>query len=233
MTSNRFRFLIALCAAWMPVGMTLAQEPAKPAKPESKPAAKPADSAKPGAAAAGQPSAEEMAMMETMIKAGTPGEHHAKLKPMAGKWTYVTKWRMSPEQPWSESPGKAEYRWMLGERVMVHEAKNDPGDPMEAMFGGPFQGFGLTGYDNVAKKYWNIWTDSMSTGMMVSYGTADASGKTLTFTGEYHDPMTGKTKAVKTVTKIVGDDKVVFEMHDKLPDGKEFQNLEVTYTRQK
>jgi len=33
--------------------------------------------------------------------------------------------------------------------------------------------------------------------------------------------------------KIEGDDKVVFQMFDKDDKGKEFQNLEVSYTRVK
>jgi hypothetical protein len=171
-----------------------------------------------------------MAMMEKMMKAGTPGEAHAKLKPLTGKWTYVTKWRMSPDQPWEESTGKAENKWILGNRILVQEAKNNPG-PSDAMMGGPFEGYGMTGYDNVSKKYYNIWSDNMSTGIMISEGTADGSGKVFTYESEYNCPLIGKEKEVKAVTKIDGDDKFVFQMFDKTPEGKEFESLNVTYTR--
>jgi len=215
-------------------------EAAKPAAAAQPPAAKPAD--KPATAAppttakpAGEKPAaggDEMAkMMEVWKKAATPGEFHAKLNPLAGKWTFITKARMSPEQPWDESTGKAEYRWGLGKRVLYHDVKADPG-PLDDMMGAPFEGFGMSGYDNTGRKYYNVWTDNMGTGVMMSTGTVDSSGKTFTYSGEYDDPIFGK-KSVKSVLKIAGDDKVVFEMYDKGPDGKEFMNLEVTYARQK
>jgi hypothetical protein len=205
---------------------------AKPAaQPPAKPADKPAD--KPAATPAGQPGGDEMAkMMEAFQKAATPGEFHAKLKPLAGKWTFVTKARMSPDEPWHESPGKAEYKWILGGRILSQEVKASPGEHDAAM-GGPFEGFGLTGYDNMTKKYFNAWADSMGTGLMMSTGSVDSSGKTFTYTGEYQDPVSGQKKTAKSVLKIAGDDKIVFEMYDTGPDGKEFMSLEVTYTRQK
>jgi len=102
------------------------------------------------------------------------------------------------------------------------------------MMGGvPFEGFGMTGFDNVSKKYYNVWADNMGTGIMTSTGTADASGKTFTYNGEYNCPITGGKKTAKSILKIVGDDKLVYEMYDKTPDGKEFVSLEVTYARQK
>lgn len=211
-------------------GISMAQDK----KPTDKPAAKAPEAKagdKPAAAPAGQPSAEEMAMIQKMMEAGTPGEAHAKLKPMTGKWTFTSKWRMSPDQPWDESTGKAEYKWILGNRILMNDIKTDPNPAKDAMMGGPFEGFGMTGYDNVSKKYFNIWSDSVSTGIMVSHGTADGSGKTFTYESEYNCPMKGPNQHTKTVMKIEGDDKMVFQMYDKDDKGKEFVMGEVAYTR--
>ncbi len=207
------------------------------AKDEKKPADKPASAqpAKPGDKSASQPSEAEMAkMMESWKKAATPGANHAKLEPLVGKWTFVTKARMAPDQPWEETPGKAEFKWTLGKRQLIQEVKANPG-PKDAMMGAPFEGFGMTGYDNTTQKYYNVWTDNMGTGIMHSTGSADSSGKTFTYASPegYICPMTGEKKTPKSVLKIAGDDKLVFEMYDKGPDGKEYMNLEVTYTRQK
>ncbi len=208
-------------------------------KPAEKPAAKPADSKPADAkapapkagekAAAGMPSPEEM---KKMMEASTPGEAHGKLKPLAGKWTYVTKWRMTPEQPWEESTGKAEFKWILGGRILTQEIKGNP-SPNDAMMGGPFEGFGITGYDNISKKYYSTWNDNMSTGTMMSEGTADGSGRVFTYESEYNCPMKGPNQHSKTVLKIEGDDKLVYQMFDKDDKGKEFSNLEVSYTRVK
>lgn len=198
----------------------------KPADAKA-PAAKPAGDSKPaGDAKGGMPamSPEDMKMMQ-------PGEFHAKMKPMAGKWTYVTKMRMTPEEPWNESTGKAEFKWGIGGRFLMQEIKGNP-SPMDAMTGGqPFEGFGMLGYDNKTKKYFSIWGDTWGTGFMESWGTCDESGKTITMTGECDCPITGKKESTRSVTKMISNDKMVFEMHQKGPDGKEFMGLEVTYTR--
>jgi len=231
----------AATALWNSAVYSQTKDEKKPAAdkpvPTAPPAAKPAPATPPASAkpAGDKPAADgdDMAkMMEVWKKAATPGEFHAKLNPLAGKWTFVTKARMSQEQPWDESTGKAEYRWGLGKRVLYHEVKANPSE-QDAIMGGPFEGFGMTGYDNTSKKYYSVWADNMGSGVMVSTGAVDSSGKTFTYTGEYDDPMSGKKKSVKSVLKIAGDDKVVFEMYDKGPDGKEFMNLEVTYARQK
>lgn len=223
-------FGVLFCAGFLigSVGV-FAQEKKPGDKPADTKSAAPADK-KPAAAAgaAGHPSPEDMAKM---MQLAAPGPEHAKLKQLTGKWTFVTKHRMSPDQPWEEAPGKAEYKWILGGRVLTHEVKSDP-NPKDPIMGG-FEGFGLTGYDNMTKKYWNTWADNMGTAVMLSTGTADSSGKTFTYSGEYDCPMTGQRKTAKSVLKIAGDDKVVFEMYDKDPAGKEYMMLEVTYARAK
>lgn len=230
--------LFVAAFAWSSAAFAQTKDEKKPAgdKPAAKAAdaktAAPATDKKPiaGDKAAGMPSPEEMAKMMPLV---TPGEFHAKLKPLVGKWTFITKWRMTPEAPWTESDGKAEYRWINGGRFLVHEVKGNPGTNDAMMGGAPFEGFGITGYDNIDKKYHNTWTDNWGTGMMIGTGTVDGSGKSFTYNNDYNCPMTGGARTSKTILKIAGDDKLVFEMYDKAPDGKEFINVEVTYTRVK
>ncbi len=73
----------------------------------------------------------------------------------------------------------------------------------------------------------------MGTMMMTEQGTCSQSGKVLEMTGEYNDVMTGQKKTSRSVTRIVNNDKIVAEMYEKGPDGKEVKNLEITYTRKK
>jgi hypothetical protein len=95
----------------------------------------------------------------------------------------------------------------------------------------PFQGRGITAYDNFKKKYISTWTDSMSTGIFISEGSADESGKVLTFVGKMDDPMTGqKDKPTKFIIRILSADKHVMEMHD-LSLGEKSKVFEMTYTR--
>jgi hypothetical protein len=169
------------------------------------------------------PSAEEQAMMAAWQKAMTPGPQHQQLGSAAGTWNFTGKfWMGGPDKPPTEATGTAERSVIHGGRALVENVKS-------SMLGQPFEGHGMTGYDNVAQKYWTTWTDNMSTGVMIGYGTCDASG-TCTFTNEHYDPMTGQKKTTRSVLRHEGG-KEIFESYDVGPDGKEFKAMELVFTR--
>ena len=66
-------------------------------------------------------------------------------------------------------PSTASIKVLLGGRQTVEEFKSD-------FMGMPFEGRLLQGYDNVTQRYWCVWTDNMSTGCMISYGTETSPG---------------------------------------------------------
>ena len=169
-------------------------------------------------------SAEEKAMMEKFMAAATPGPEHKRLEMMIGDWTTVTKSQMDPKAPIEESTGKATFKSMMDGRFIVQEFDGK-------MMDMPFKGFGVTGYDNVQKKYVSIWMDTMTTSMMTMSGTADASGKVITEEGEMPCCMTGKMTKFKAICRLESPSKHVFEMHSPDESGKMFKCLEVTYTR--
>lgn len=169
------------------------------------------------------PSAEEQAMMAAWQKAMTPGPQHQQLASSAGTWNFTGKfWMGGPDKPPTEATGTAERSVIHGGRALVENVKS-------SMFGQPFEGHGMTGYDNVAQKYWTTWTDNMSTGVMIGYGTCDATG-TCTFTNEHYDPMTGQKKTSRSVLRHEGG-KEIFESYDVGPDGKEFKAMELVFTK--
>lgn len=166
-------------------------------------------------------------MMAAWAKTAAPGEHHAHLKPLAGKWTSKDKFRMSPDAPWQESTSKAVTEWIMGGRFLTMKVQGGsmmPGMPA-------FEGFGILGYDNLAEKYVSMWVDNYGTMMMTSEGTCDATGKTITFKGTYTDPMSGQPTWMKSVYKIEGNDKYVISMYGPDSEGKEFLSMEITSTR--
>jgi hypothetical protein len=182
--------------------------------------------ASPALAQEGTPpmSAEEKAMMDAYIKAGTPGPEHAALAKTAG--TYALKIRSwgKPDAPPAESTGTAVRRMTLGDRVLVEEMS-------ATMMGQPFTGYGMLGYDNTTDEYWTTWNDSMSTGLMVSEGKCDDDGACV-FTGSWHDPVTGKEIRSRITTSWTSADTELFEMYAPGPDGREAKMMEITYTRQ-
>ncbi len=177
----------------------------------------------------GQQGDDEMAaMMGELMKYATPGEHHGHLNSLAGKWKMSSKFRMSPDVPWNESGGESVTEWILGGRFLQSRVKSPPSEAMPF----PFEGFGLLGYDNLAKRYISVWADSFMTGVMVFTGSCDASGKVITLAGEFANPMKGgEMSKERWVYKIINDNKFIFELWQPGEDGKEFLHGEITYTR--
>ncbi|HUU82717.1 MAG TPA: DUF1579 family protein [Phycisphaerae bacterium] len=163
--------------------------------------------------------------MVAWMKYAMPGEHHEYLKPMMGNWNLAIRYRMTAEAEWQEDKATAVFRWILGGRFMMQEVTG------EEFMGQRFEGLGIIGYDNYAKKYTCTWQDTMMTMTMITTGTCDSSGKEFTFSGEYDDVVTGKTKKGKSVIRIINENKLVWEGYDTTEDGTEYQSMEIAYTR--
>ena len=209
-----------------------AEKPAPTPPPAAKPAptAPPTAAPKPGVTAAGDKPAAgatggaEDPMMKMMMEMAAPGPEHEKLKPLAGSWTCTVKFWPAPGAPPEESTGTLERKWVLGGRFLQEDYR---GTAMNM----PFEGMGFVGYDKMQRKYDALWMDTMGTGVWSTSGSFDASGKTLTFSGENFDPMVGKKVMGRSTLEMVNNDKQVAKMFGPGPDGKEFQNLEMVMTR--
>ena len=73
--------------------------------------------------------------------------------------------------------------------------------------------------------------DNLSTGIMTSTGTADASGKILTFQSAMPSPLSGKMARARLVMKIVDDNTHVFTIYIHMGPKGEQKAMEITYTR--
>lgn len=166
---------------------------------------------------------EQQAMMEAFQKAGTPGNEHQTLAAMAGTYDLTVKAWHEPGKPPTTDTGTATRKMILGDRVMVEDVTSQ-------MMGQTYSGQGLHGFDNVTGKYWSTWNDSMSTGVMVSQGTCDATGA-CAFTGTYNDPLTKKLTTSRMTTRWSDKSTEVFEMYAPGPDGKEAKMMEITYKK--
>lgn len=165
--------------------------------------------------------------MQAWMKYAAPGEYHAHLEPLVGKWEQSVKWWMAPGMPPETSTGTSEYKWILGKRFLQQHFKGESGEQT-------FEGMGLIGYDNFKKKYTSMWTDNMSTSIMTALGTCDESGKVFTMIGKHDDVFSGKpNQEFRSITRIVNNTTVVDEMFMHGPDGKEYKAVEVTYTRKR
>ena len=164
------------------------------------------------------PKTEEM--MKKMEAAGTPRAAHKILAKLIGEWAVEVKYWMTPEGEPTVTKGTSTAKWIMGDRFLHEEFYGE-------MMGKPFQGKTIMGYDNTSKMYNTVWIDNMSTGMVVSEGTANKDdAKMLTYTGECACPVSKEmTKKFKHILHIVSDDKHVLEMYD-LSKGEKFKEME-------
>jgi len=170
------------------------------------------------------PMAEMMAKWKAM---NAMGPEHKRFEKMVGTWDTESRMWLFPGSEATLSKGTAVFRLIFDGRYVEQKYKCSMGDEQ-------FEGLGIEGYDNFKKKYVSVWMDNSSTGICMSLGTFDESGKICTYEGKMDDPMTGqKDKVVKSVAREITADKVVFEMYDKTPGGDEFKTMEITYTRRK
>ena len=170
----------------------------------------------------GQNQDQAMQEMQALVQANQPGPHQKALEQFAGTWDVSATFWPAPGAPPVTFTGTADHKMIMGGRYLQQQVKAE-------MMNMPFEGMGLWGYDNLKKEHISTWIDSTSTGIMVSRGT-DEADKVFTFNGEYLD-STGKTRKVKEVLRIQDANKLLAEMYETGPDGKEFKNMEMIYTR--
>ena len=163
--------------------------------------------------AAAQEGGEEMP--EYMM----PSEAHKVLTDLAGTWDVASRFWMDPTQPPMESKGEATFTAILEGRYVTQEYESE-------MMGQPFRGFGMDGYDVLAKKYVSVWTDTMGTAIYSMSGTRE--GNVLTMEGQWPSPE--GTHTMRSV--ITHQDAEHFTMEMFMQAGEDWvQLMELKYTR--
>ena len=167
-------------------------------------------------------------MMKNMMEHGTPGPMHAMLASWSGTWIgETTMWENEGAAP-MKSKGKGVNTMILGGK---YQSSTHSGD----MMGMPFEGKGLTAYNNATKQFESTWIDNWSTGIMTMTGSWDASSKTLTMSGTYPDiNRPGKLCSMREVITVIDDNTQKMEMYG--PDqktGKEYRIMEINMKRAK
>jgi Protein of unknown function (DUF1579) len=122
-------------------------------------------------------------------------------------------------KPPTEAAGSADMKLLLARRFLQQDFI---GEMMEQ----PYTGMGVTGYDNLRKKYVSIWLDTMSTGRFTMEGTGSADVKTITLKGQHAEPG-GGDMTHRAVWKIVDGNTQMFNMYGAHHGGKEMKEMEI------
>src|SRR5262249_37023571 len=108
--------------------------------------------------------------------AATPGEVHKMLAKLEGTWD------QDFQMPGHTSTGSVTYKSILGGRFVTGETKATMNRPSgEGTSSEPWEGFQILGYDNATKQHFTTWCDTMGTGLWYATGTADPTGKIITY----------------------------------------------------
>lgn len=153
----------------------------------------------------------------------TPGPVHEMLAKSDGEWNEELTFWMTPDGPPTKSTATAVNKMIMGGR---YQLSNHTGN----MFGMPFEGVSIIGYDNAKKKFVSTWYDNFGTGIMYMEGPWDEASKSVTFTGTGVDPMTGKDCQMRQVFTIIDDKTQKIEMYDN-KTGTEVKSMEIILTK--
>jgi hypothetical protein len=181
-------------------------------------------------------SPEQKAMMQAgearWAANATPGKAHENLAKLAGEWDATIRISMGPGTgEWMESQGSATFKMILGGRYLKQSFKclmEMPGEePM------PFEGLGLTGYNNRTGQYESTWMDNTGTAINVSKSPegTDPDDEESAATGTYYDPFMDLETQSKEVSRWVDDNTHQFDYNALMPDGSWWHLMSITYKR--
>ena len=172
-------------------------------------------------------SAEDMAHMQEYMKLMQPGEPHKHIQYFIGTWDTITKiWMGGPATPPTSSTGMSTFVSVLDGRWVKEEHSG-------SMMGMPYNGMGMTGYDNYKKLYVGTWFSNMGTEMLQMAGARHPKTGVLTMYGTMDEPQLGvHGRTVKYLTTPTDDDHFTFSIID-LHAGDDYKVIEIVYTRRK
>lgn len=164
--------------------------------------------------------------MKACMLAGTPGKMHEELAKEAGVWHGKTTMWMYPDAEPMKSECSSTVTPIMDGRYIKVEMKGE----MPGM--GPYNGFGIYGFDNVSKKFVGTWIDNHSTGIMNGVGELSDDGKVMTWKYTYNCPVTSKPAVLREVETVTGPNTKTFEMFGVEPkSGKEFKMMSIEFTK--
>jgi len=165
-------------------------------------------------------------MMKNWQDYMTPGEMHKMMAKWDGSWNGdVTMW-MYPGAPEQKSTSTAVNKMVLNG---LYQQSTHTGN----MMGMPFNGMSTVAYDIHRKEFVSTWIDNMGSGIMVLKGPWDEATKTISLKGKMVDPGTKADCDVRETFQVIDDNTQEMKLFVMTPDGKEFNTMNIKYTRKK
>jgi hypothetical protein len=169
-----------------------------------------------------KPNKEEME--KAMEEAARPAPQHSQLRARAGTWDADVSMWMEPGGEAQKSRGTITSRPILNGLWLAEDFRGE-------FEGKTFEGHSMLGYSKERQKHFGLWVSSMNSTPEIVWGTADASGKTITFDGE-PVPCPMGTYVPRWIVRQETPDRLVFEHWAKFEGTDDYvKGLEIRSTR--
>lgn len=166
---------------------------------------------------------------ETFASVAGVTADHQRLQPFVGTFAAEVRFWMGPGEP-VITTGTMNAGFILGGRFLrqVFEGDLPEGAPAAAS---AFCGEGYIGYNNVDKRYEQVWVDNASTLVQVESGQVDEAGREWNFYSTLTNPQSGGPMEKRTILYIVDEDHHTMEIWFRDPEGPEIKAMEIRYSR--
>jgi hypothetical protein len=166
------------------------------------------------------------AIMKAWNDFKTPGKEHKLIASWDGTWTAEVNQWMDPAAPPTKSMATMVNKTGYGGLYQISKFTS-------TMFGAPFEGQSVLGYNNSKKIYVSHWIDNTGSGFVEMTGSWDEGSKTLNLKGIQTNPVTEKDTDIRETFKIIDENTYLMTMYGSGIDGKEMKFMEGTFKRKK
>ncbi|MBW8881585.1 MAG: DUF1579 family protein [Asticcacaulis sp.] len=146
---------------------------------------------------------------------------HARLARLAGLWNVKQSLWLKPGEPPQMDTGTAEFTTVLGGRALQQDLRIDSSTP--------FQGMGVTGYDDATRTYFTSWMDVNFTGLLVLRGDRDESTNTWHFSGSMSGAG-GTSIPTREELQVLDEDRFIVRYFE-IRQGTENLVVQLEYSR--
>lgn len=155
------------------------------------------------------------------LTAHAASEERGHLAALAGTWNVKQSLWLKHGEPPQVDSGTAEFILELGGRALRQDLRVDSSTP--------FQGVGITGYDNVTRTWFTSWTDVGYTDLMLLRGVRDEGASTWRFSGTMHD-VDGATIPTREELTLLDKDHLIARYYE-TKQGREALVVQLEYSR--